>query len=271
MRLAELCNMTNELIKETPEACIEVRNLGVRFGALSVIEKLSFVIRQHQFVSLLGPSGCGKSTLLRAVSGLIAATEGEVLVGGEALGKQAPSLRLGMMFQKPLLLPWRTTLQNIVLPVEIELGGQSVSHNDLARARRLLSLVRLDGFENAYPQQLSGGMQQRVALARAMMSDPDVLLLDEPFGALDEMTREALNEELLQVWRSADTRLKTIVMVTHSIQEAVSMSDRIFIFAARPARLLEALEVDLPHPRVPESVEFARCLGRVRRLVREHA
>jgi NitT/TauT family transport system ATP-binding protein len=128
--------------------------------------------------------------------------------------------------------------------------------------------VRLDGFENAYPHQLSGGMQQRVALARALMSDPDVLLLDEPFGALDEMTREALNDELLQVWRSSDTRLKTIIMVTHSIQEAVALSDRIFVFATRPARLQEVADVDLAHPRAPDSTEFARALGHVRRIVK---
>jgi len=249
-------------------ACIEVEQLCVRFGALSVIDNLSFSIAQHEFVSLLGPSGCGKSTLLRAIAGLLPATSGSVLLCGKTVKQGEAALRLGLMFQKPLLLPWRTTLQNITLPVEIELGGRIVSPNDLLRARRLLSLVRLDGFEDAYPNQLSGGMQQRVALARALMSDPDVLLLDEPFGALDEMTREALNDELLHVWRSSDTRLKTIVMVTHSIQEAVALSDRIFVFATRPARLQEIAQVVLPYPREPESAEFAHALGHVRKVVK---
>jgi NitT/TauT family transport system ATP-binding protein len=172
------------------------------------------------------------------------------------------------MFQKPLLLPWRTTLENVLLPVEIELGGNRVSSIDEARAREVLSLVQLSSFENAYPKQLSGGMQQRVALARALMSDPDLLLLDEPFGALDELTRETLNEELLEIWRSADTRLKTIVMVTHSIPEAVALSDRVFVFAARPAKLAEVVPVELAHPRDLESQAFAKSVSHVRRLIR---
>ncbi len=243
--------------------------LSVHFGELAVFDDLSFKVAQDEFDTLLGPSGCGKSTLLRAIAGLVRPTAGSVRLAGQALTAGAPPLRLGMMFQKPLLLPWRTTLQNVVLPLEIELGGSTVSEPDLARARRILSLVRLDGFESAYPHQLSGGMQQRVAMARAFMSDPDVLLLDEPFGALDEMTRDALNEELLLVWRSADTRLKTVVMVTHSLQEAVALSDRIMVFGARPARLREIVEVPLAHPRAPESAEFAARMGQVRRLVKE--
>jgi NitT/TauT family transport system ATP-binding protein len=251
-----------------------VAALSVRFGALAVIDNLSFSVGADEFVTLLGPSGCGKSTLLRAIAGLVQPCAGSVRLGGQPLIQGTsgpPPLRLGMMFQKPLLLPWRTTLQNVVLPLEIELGGSTVSEPDLARARRILALVRLDGFESAYPHQLSGGMQQRVAMARAFMSDPDVLLLDEPFGALDEMTRDALNEELLLVWRSADTRLKTVVMVTHSLQEAVALSDRILVFGARPARLREIVEVPLAHPRAPESAEFALKMGQVRRLVKETA
>ena len=250
---------------------IEVRNLGIRFGSLNVIENLSLSVAQHEFVSLLGPSGCGKSTLLRAIAGLQPATSGSVLLCGEAVTTGQPGLRVGLMFQKPLLLPWRTTLANVALPAELERGGRAVSPSDLQRARRLLSLVRLEGFEQSWPHQLSGGMQQRVALARALMSDPDVLLLDEPFGALDEMTREALNDELLQVWRSSHTRLKTIVMVTHSIQEAVALSDRVLVFAARPARLKETVEIGLEHPRAPESAAFSRALGRVRAVVKETA
>jgi NitT/TauT family transport system ATP-binding protein len=251
--------------------CVEVSGLSVRFGALDVIDRLDLDIGHNEFVSVLGPSGCGKSTLLRAIAGLVPAAAGEVRCGGEPLTRANGSLRLGMMFQKPLLLPWRTTLQNVLLPLEIERRGNAVAATDLVRARHILSLVRLDGFEAAYPHQLSGGMQQRVAMARAFMSDPDLLLLDEPFGALDEMTREALNEELLAIWRSAETRLKTVVMVTHSLQEAVALSDRILVFSGRPARLRQAVEVELAHPRAPESAEFAATVGLVRRLVKASA
>ncbi|MEO7493663.1 MAG: ABC transporter ATP-binding protein [Massilia sp.] len=252
-------------------SAVTVKDLQVRFGALSVIDGMNFSIASREFVSLLGPSGCGKSTLLRAIAGLIAPSGGAVTLGDSEEGAGADGMRVGLMFQKPLLLPWRSALDNVLLPVELELGGNRVGAADLARAERVLSLVRLNGFEHAYPHQLSGGMQQRVALARALMSDPDLLLLDEPFGALDELTREALNEELLAILRSAETRVKTVVMVTHSIAEAVALSDRIFVFAARPARLIEALPVQLPHPRNPHAMPFLDTVGAVRALVRSHA
>jgi len=252
-------------------ASIEVRKLGVFYGPLAVIADLSFSVRSQEFVSLLGPSGCGKSTLLRAIAGLIEPGAGEVTLGGRpglaGEGGQR-GLRLGLMFQKPLLMPWRTTLQNVLLPVEIALGGSTVGATDIARAERILALVRLSGFEKSYPHQLSGGMQQRVALARALMSDPELLLLDEPFGALDELTRETLNDELLRIWRSTETRLKTIVMVTHSIPEAVALSDRIFVFASRPARLAHTVEVALPHPRADHGAACSRLVAHVRGLVR---
>jgi NitT/TauT family transport system ATP-binding protein len=249
---------------------IAVNALNIRFGALTVIDDMNFSIRSQEFVSLLGPSGCGKSTLLRAIAGLITPTSGSVSLGGGA-GDGKPGntgLRVGLMFQKPLLLPWRTTLENVLLPIEIERGGSRVDDIDIVRAKRVLSLVRLTDFEQSYPHQLSGGMQQRAALARALMSDPDLLLLDEPFGALDELTREALNEELLDIWRSTETRLKTIVMVTHSIPEAVALSDRIFVFAPRPARLVEVVDIALPHPRVQENMGFMQSVNQVRQLVR---
>ena len=245
-------------------AAVTVKDLQVRFGALSVIDGMNFSIAAREFVSLLGPSGCGKSSLLRVIAGLIAPSAGAVALGGDGM-------RVGLMFQKPLLLPWRSALDNVLLPIELERGGNRVGSADLARAERVLSLVRLNGFEEAYPHQLSGGMQQRVALARALMSDPDLLLLDEPFGALDELTREALNEELLAIWRSAETRVKTVVMVTHSIAEAVALSDRIFVFAPRPARLVEAVPVQLAHPRNALGVPFLETVGAVRALVRSLA
>jgi NitT/TauT family transport system ATP-binding protein len=247
---------------------IAVNALNVCFGALTVIEDMHFTIRSQEFISLLGPSGCGKSTLLRAIAGLIAPTSGSVRLGdGDGKAGNA-GLRVGLMFQKPLLLPWRTTLENVLLPIEIERGGSRVDDIDIVRAKRVLSLVRLTDFEQSYPHQLSGGMQQRAALARALMSDPDLLLLDEPFGALDELTREALNEELLTIWRSTETRLKTIVMVTHSIPEAVALSDRIFVFAPRPARLAQVFDIALPHPREQENMGFMQAVNQVRQLVR---
>ncbi|MRT30936.1 ABC transporter ATP-binding protein [Herbaspirillum sp. CAH-3] len=250
---------------------ISVNALHIRFGALTVIENMDFTIRSQEFVSLLGPSGCGKSTLLRAIAGLIAPTSGSVRLGDvDAVESKQDNagLRVGLMFQKPLLLPWRTTLENVLLPVEIERGGSRVDDIDIVRAKRVLSLVRLTDFEQSYPHQLSGGMQQRAALARALMSDPDLLLLDEPFGALDELTRDALNEELLAIWRSTETRLKTIVMVTHSIPEAVALSDRIFVFAPRPARLAKVVDIELPHPRDQENMAFMQSVSQVRQLVR---
>jgi len=214
----------------------------------------------------IGELGAGESwTMTVPVSKVFNPRNGEPLVSHALLTEGSGAFTQGT---KPLLLPWRTTLENVLLPVEIELGGNRVSSIDEARAREVLSLVQLSSFENAYPKQLSGGMQQRVALARALMSDPDLLLLDEPFGALDELTRETLNEELLEIWRSADTRLKTIVMVTHSIPEAVALSDRVFVFAARPAKLAEVVPVELAHPRDLESQAFAKSVSHVRRLIR---
>ncbi|MGC1561058.1 MAG: ABC transporter ATP-binding protein [Bradyrhizobium sp.] len=240
---------------------VTIENLQVRFGDVVAVEGLDFTVRRGEFVSLLGPSGCGKSTLLRAIARLVPVTSGRVLL-------RDPNLRIGFMFQKPLLLPWRTTLDNVLLPVEIQLGGSVVDQTDHARARRLLDMVQLSDFVDAYPHQLSGGMQQRAALARALMGDPDVLLLDEPFGALDELTREVLNEELIHIWQSRETRLHTILMVTHSIPEAVTMSDRVIVLTDRPARLVEDVEVRCPRPRTPDDPEGVFVMKHIRAMVR---
>ena len=240
------------------------------------LDGLDLAIASGEFVSLLGPSGCGKSSILRAIAGLVPVSGGELRIAGgpagEGAGREAglqAGLQIGMMFQKPLLLPWRTTLENVQLPVEIALhSGSNLGRVERQLAMDLLRVVGLADFADAYPHQLSGGMQQRAALARTLMSDPDVLLLDEPFGALDEFTRETLNEELLSIWHSGRTRLKAIVMVTHSIPEAVAMSDRIIVLGPRPARLLDVVAVRLPHPRDPADPGFARMLGLVRAAAR---
>jgi NitT/TauT family transport system ATP-binding protein len=252
-------------IRNTP--AIDVAALGIRFGELSVIDNMNFTVQSGEFISLLGPSGCGKSTLLRVLAGLIPVSSGSVRIGGQTRNVNDRETRVSLVFQKPLLLPWRTTLQNVLLPIELERGG-AAGEMDIKRAQKVLDLVRLSDFADAYPAQLSGGMQQRAALARALISDPDILLMDEPFGALDELTREALNDEVIRIWKSDETRLKTVVMVTHSIPEAAAMSDRVLILAPRPARLLEVVALPMPYPRDQESREFIKAVGKMRDIVR---
>ena len=259
------------IVQRHPSLVVE--NLCVRFGSVVAIETMSLTVGRGEFVSLLGPSGCGKSTLLKAIAGLVKPAAGRIAWSDAApadpsRAEPARTGAIGFMFQKPLLLPWRTTLDNVLLPIEIERGRDGVDPSERRKAQHMLDLVRLGDFAAAYPHQLSGGMAQRAALARALMCDPDILLLDEPFGALDELTRDVLNEELIRIWRNRQTRLATVLMVTHSIPEAVTMSDRVVVLTKRPARLVEDVAVPWPRPRAPEDADTAAIIRHIRALVR---
>jgi NitT/TauT family transport system ATP-binding protein len=232
-------------------------------GPVQALAGASLTIRPREFVSLLGPSGCGKSTLLRLVADILVPTEGRIEVGGEPPEAARRRRLFGFVFQDATLLPWRSALQNVLLPLEI-VGSARQGRAD---ALALLELVGLRGFDGAYPWQLSGGMRQRVAIARALITRPQVLLMDEPFGALDEITREHMNGELLRIWKATGT---TILFVTHSSPEAVFLSDRVLVLGARPGRVKLELPIELARPRDPamkETVEFARYTAALRRAL----
>lgn len=226
------------------------------------LKSINLDIRPSEFISIIGPSGCGKSTLLRLVGDLIAPSAGTVTVNG----KEAHQARLdhdyGMVFQQPVLFDWRTIQRNVELPLEIY-GFDKAERQQ--RARELLQMVELGGFENHRPWQLSGGMQQRVSIARALATAPKLLLMDEPFGALDEMTRERMNMELHAIWRQTDT---TVIFVTHSISEAVFLSNRVIVMSARPGRIMQIVDIDLPIPR-GEHTRQDPALFEAERAVRE--
>jgi NitT/TauT family transport system ATP-binding protein len=217
-------------------------------------------IEENEFVTIVGPSGCGKSTLLKLIAGVIPPTSGRILFRGRLL--QGPTSEIGMVFQAPVLMPWRTVIDNVLFPIEM-LGRPAAEFR--AEAQRLLDLVGLTGFEKAYPRELSGGMQQRVSICRALIYDPPLLLMDEPFGALDAMTREELGMQLLRVWHE---RKKTVVFVTHSIPEAVLLADRVIVMAPRPGRVVRELVVELPRPRSIE-MEFSREFAEYGAIVRD--
>jgi ABC-type nitrate/sulfonate/bicarbonate transport system ATPase subunit len=228
---------------------LEVRRLSKIFfeqndprkPGLVALYNISLAIRKNEFVSLLGPSGCGKTTLIRIIAGLLTADRGEVLVNSQVVN--SPGRDRCMVFQQFGLLPWRTVVSNVEFGLEID-GVPREERRALAD--KYLELVGLKGFENYYPHQISGGMQQRVGIARALSKKPEILLMDEPFGAVDAQTREQLQEELLKIWAQTET---TVVFVTHSIDEAIYLSDRVVVMQARPGRIKEEVTVDLPRPR----------------------
>jgi NitT/TauT family transport system ATP-binding protein len=212
------------------------------------LDDLSFDIGRHEFVAVLGPSGCGKSTLLRLIAGLIRATSGKVEIFGQEVNE--PRDEIGIVFQKPTLLPWFDVLGNVTFPMRHKYGF--VSDVERARARELLALVGLSEFAARRPEELSGGMQQRVAIARALLLDPDILLMDEPFSALDALTRDEMSFELLRIWTE---RPKTVLFITHSIPEALLLADRVIVMTPRPGRVREILQVPLPRPRSMKTLE----------------
>jgi NitT/TauT family transport system ATP-binding protein len=238
---------------------------------LAALQGIDLDIAPGEFVSIIGPSGCGKSTLLRIIGGLQAPTRGRVLIAGKAPREAQREKSIGFVFQDPSLLPWRRVIDNVKLPLQVNKRPRGLD------PEYLVNLVGLGGFHEYYPHQLSGGMQQRVAIARSLVTSPSLLLMDEPFGALDEITRAAMRFELLRVWRASETQgaqRLTVVFVTHSIPEALLLSDRVVVMTPQPGRIAGVLDVDLPRPRdeelefEPAFVEQAR---RLRSLLRERS
>ncbi len=248
---------------------VEIDDVSLAFetadGVVQALSHVSLSIRQGEFVSLIGPSGCGKTTLLRVIADLETATDGHVAVNGVSPEQARRSRHYGYVFQAPALYPWRTVGRNIALPLEI----MGVAKGErAARVKAGLGLVNLDGFENKFPWQLSGGMQQRASIARALSFDPDLLLMDEPFGALDEIVRDKLNAQLLDLWRRTG---KTVVFVTHSIPEAVFLSTRIVVMSPRPGRVHDIVDCDLDRGRtldIRETPAFLAVAHRVREGLR---
>jgi len=236
------------------EAVVSARGISKTFGkgGVTALQGIDLEVGLGEFISLIGPSGCGKSTLLRVIGDLVEPSSGEILVNGKTAHRARLDRDYGMVFQAAVLYDWRTVAKNIALPLELMGFDRSTR---AARVRELTHLVELQGFEKHYPWQLSGGMQQRVAIARALSFSPALLLMDEPFGALDEMTRERLNLELLRIWSEIGS---TVVFVTHSISEAVFLSTRVVVMSARPGRITSIVPIDLPQPRTVETREEPR-------------
>ena len=249
----------------TPAAApyVSLRGVGKTYasprGPVAALANIDLAIRPREFVSVVGPSGCGKSTLLKLVAGLETVTSGDIVVDGKPL--DGPPDRLGVVFQRDVLLDWRSILDNVLLSIEFTRKPRATERE---RAAALLDRFGLAGFEHRFPWELSGGMRQRASICRALLADPELMLMDEPFGALDAMTRDDLNVELAQIWQ--DTR-KTLLFITHSIVEAVFLSDRVVMMGRAPGMVVETIVIDLPRPRrlaVRDSAEFAAYVHRIR-------
>ena len=246
---------------------IEIDNVSKHFvtrnrDLVLALSDVSISIARNEFVCLVGPSGCGKSTLIRLVGGLLPASRGHVLIDGQKV--HAPRADTGIVFQAPTLLPWASLLDNVLFPLKIM---RRLAPDSGERARRLLKLVGLDGFEDKYPRELSGGMQMRAGICRALVHDPDILLMDEPFGSLDALTREELTLELMRIWREQP---KTVLFVTHSITESVMLADRVVVLSPRPGRVREVVPVGVPRPRdfgMEAHDEFQAAANRIRQLI----
>lgn len=229
---------------------------------LRVLEDINFETGVGEFISIVGTSGCGKTTLLKIIAGLVTPTAGSIFIGSDQV--IGPTQSIGFVFQGAVLLRWRSIIENVLLQAEVRKLDKAESRN---RAEKLLRLVGLEGFENVYPHQLSGGMQQRASICRALLHEPPLLLMDEPFGALDAMTREAMHLELQRIWQTTG---KTVLFVTHSIPEAVFLSDRVIVLSSRPGRIREIVDIDLPRPReigIEENIRFGRLVNKVRALL----
>jgi len=251
--------------EQAPAPLVSVRNLEKVYatrdkGNVHALSDINLDVGRGELITIVGPSGCGKSTLLKVLAGLLDKTSGRVELAGKPV--DGPTRDLGLVFQAPVLLPWRKVIDNVMVPAivqKLDLGAAR------ARAQELLRMVGLAGFEDRYPGELSGGMQQRVGICRALIHKPDFLLMDEPFGALDAMTREAMNLELLRIWKDQQA---TILLVTHSIPEAVFLAERVVVMTPRPGRIAEIIDVDLPRPRTMEmfnTPEFGRYVAAIRR------
>jgi len=243
---------------------LTVSHLGKWFGDLEALRNINVAVERGEFISVVGPSGCGKTTFLRIVAGLEHASAGDVVLDGRMV--REPGTDRGFVFQNDSLLPWRTVFANAIIGREVT---GSVGPADRKRTMELLKLVGLEGFEHYHPRQLSGGMRQRVNLARALAIDPEILLMDEPFAALDAQTREIMQTELLRIWQRGR---KTVLFVTHQIDEAVFLSDRVLVFARRPGRLHAEIEIALPRPRhleIKRTAEFVALVDRIWRMIED--
>jgi len=247
---------------DQPSSVLRIKAVRKLYRDLEAIRNVSFDVADGEFLRLLGPSGCGKSTLLMMVAGLIDSTEGEIAVNGKAVA--GPRREVGVVFQQPVLLPWRKVLDNVLFPIELLKLPRAQYEK---RAMDLLAMAKIEDFAHHLPRQLSGGMRQRVSICRALIHDPRILLMDEPFSALDALTRDEMGIELLRIWQA---NRKTVVFVTHSIREAVLLSDRVLVMGRRPSTIVEELAIDLPRPRhiaMTEDESFNRLVRTLRKAI----